>query len=185
MRIRRALLLAFLVAVSQRLAVSQFQEPEVDSNSALAAVSLLPPEYQGFLVKLSADNGNPDPPQWYALAYRGSPEGGLFSITIANGEIVALKPSLNLGQLFKNPNPISVDRITIDSPEVFEIAQQLSAANGKDLGTVSYILQQSGEEAAPVWQIWCYDRAGRYFGYLEIAATNGNVISTDGLPRPP
>lgn len=50
---------------------------------------------------------------------------------------------------------------------------------------MSYVLQQTGADSAPVWQIWCYDRGGRYFGYLEIAATNGTVISTDDLPRTP
>ena len=149
------------------------------------ALGILPPPYQGTVVKLSADNGDPDPSQWYVLAYRDSPEGGLFSITIANGEIVQEKPSLNLGELFKNPSPIAVERMTIDSPAAFDIAQQFAEANGKNLATVSYVLQQSGADSAPVWQVWCYDRGGRYFGYLQIAATNGAVISTEGLPRTP
>ena len=75
--------------------------------------------------------------------------------------------------------------MTIDSPAAFDIAQQFAEANGKNLGTVSYVLQQTGPDSAPVWQVWCYDRGGRYFGYLQIAATNGAVISTDGLPRAP
>jgi hypothetical protein len=166
-------------------AFPQFAAPQQGSNSALSALSILPPEYQGYVVKLSADNGNPDPPQWYILAYRGSPDEGLFSIAIANGEIVQEKPSLNVGELFKNPSPIAIERMTIDSPAAFGIAQQFSAANGKNLESVSYVLQQTGPDSAPVWKVWCYDRGGRYFGYLEIAATNGTVISTDGLPHAP
>jgi hypothetical protein len=185
MTIRYLLLVSITMAVFQSSAIPQFAQPESDSNSALAALSILPSEYQSYVVKLSADNGNPDPQQWYVLAYRGSPEGGLFSITIANGEIVQEKPSLNLGQLFRNPSPIALDRITIDSPAAFEIAQELAAANGKDLVRVSYVLQQTEEGAAPVWQIWCYDPSDHYFGYLRIAASTGSVISTDGLPRAP
>ncbi len=49
--------------------------------------------------------------QWYILAYRGSPEEGLFSIAIANGQIVQEKPSFNVGELFKNPSPIAIERI--------------------------------------------------------------------------
>ena len=181
----RFLLLAAMMAVSLHTVLPQFDPPQPDSNSALGALSILPPQYQGYVVKLSADNGDPDPPQWYVLAYRGSPEDGLFSIAIAQGEIVQEKPSLNLGELFKSPSPIAVERITIDSPTAFDIAQQHAAANGRNLGTVSYVLEQTGADSAPVWQIWCYDSGGRYFGYLEIAATNGTVISTDGLPRAP
>ncbi|MGA7903807.1 MAG: hypothetical protein WCA06_14340 [Terrimicrobiaceae bacterium] len=179
------LLAAVAGGVTQPSAFPQLAPPPPDSNSALTALGILPPPYQGDIVKLSADNGDPDPPQWYVLAYRDSPDGGLFSIVIAHGEIVQEKPSLNLGELFKNPSPIAVERMTIDSPAAFDIAQQFAEANGKNLGTVSYVLQQTGGDSAPVWQVWCYDRGGRYFGYLQIAATNGTVISTDGLPRAP
>ena len=178
-------LLASVLAVSMQTAVSQLTPPQAGSNSALGALSLLPPQFQGNIVKISADNGNPDPPEWYFLAYRGSPEGGLFSITVANGQIVQEKPSLNLGELFKNPTPIAVERMAVDSRDAFEIARQFAGANDKHLDTVSYVLQQTGSDSAPIWQVWCYDREGRYFGYLQIAATDGAVISTDGLPRTP
>jgi hypothetical protein len=181
MTIRYFLLIVATMGIGQSTAMPQSDAPQAHSNSALGALSILPPDYQAFVVKLSADDGNPDPAQWYVLAYRGSPEGGLFSITIAHGELVQLKPSLNLGELFRNPNPIAVERIAIDSPDAFQIAHGLAAANGKDLGAVSYVLQQTGEEATPVWQIWCYDPTGRYFGYVAIAATDGSVISTEGL----
>ena len=170
-------------------APAQFEPPEQaptrDVNSALGALSSLPPEYQNFVVKVSADNGTPDPPQWYILAYRGNPEEGLFSIIIANGEIVQEKPSFNVGELFKVPNPIAIERITVDSRSAFEIASQFAAANDRTLRSVSYVLQQTGPDSSPLWKIWCYDRGGSYFGYIEISATNGNVISTDGLPRAP
>ena len=185
MTFRYLLLLAAMIAVSLQNALPQFDPPQPDSNSALGALSILPPEYQGYVVKLSADNGDPDPSQWYILAYRGSPEDGLFSIAVAKGQIVQEKPSLNLGELFKSPNPIAIERIAIDSPTAFDIAQQRAAANGRNLGTASYVLQQTGAESAPVWQIWCYDRGGRYFGYLEIVATSGDVISADDLPNAP
>jgi hypothetical protein len=185
MTFRYPLVFVTMLAVSQSAAIPQFAPPQPDSNSALGALSILPPEYQGYVVKLSADNGDPDPPQWYVLAYRDNPEGGLFSITIANGEIVQEKPSLNLGELFRVPNVIEVERMTIDSPAAFDIAQQFAAANGKSLATVSYVLQQTGADSAPLWQIWCYDRRGQYFGYLEIVATNGSVVSNEGLPLAP
>jgi hypothetical protein len=178
-------LLLPIAIISLHTAIPQLALAQSVSNTALGALSVLPPQYQNYIVKLSADNGNPNPAEWYILAYRGSPEEGLFSIAIANGEIIEEKPSFNLGELFKNPSPIAVERIAIDSPTAFEIAEELAAANGRNLDTVSYVLQQTGPDSAPVWQIWCYDRGGRYFGYLEIVATSGAVISTEDLPRAP
>jgi hypothetical protein len=178
-----------LIMLSLQTAFAQFEPPQEgplqDQDSALGALNILPPEYQNYVVKLSADNGTPDPPQWYVLAYRGSPEEGLFSIGIANGQIVQEKPSFNVGELFKNPSPIAIERITIDSPAAFGIAQQFAEANGRHLTSASYVLQQIGPDSAPVWKVWCYDRGGSYFGYIEITATDGTVISTDGLPRAP
>jgi hypothetical protein len=178
-----------LIMLSLQTAFAQFEPPQEqaqqDPNSALGALNTLPPQYQSYVVKLSADNGTPDPPQWYILAYRGSPEEGLFSITISNGQIVQEKPSFNVGELFKNPSPIAIERMTIDSPAAFGIAEQFAEANGRNLTSASYVLQQTGSDSAPVWKVWCYDRGGSYFGYLEIAATDGTVISTDGLPRAP
>ena len=177
------------IVLLSHAALAQFEPPQQaptrDVNSALDALNSLPAEYQNFVAKVSADNGTPDPPQWYILAYRGSPEEGLFSIIIANGEIVQEKPTFNVGELFKVPNPIAIERITVDSRSAFEIASQFAAANDRTLKSASYVLQQTGPDSAPLWKIWCYDRGGSYFGYIEISAANGNVISTDGLPRAP
>ena len=104
---------------------------------------------------------------------------------VANGEIVQEKPTFNVGELFKIPNPIAIERITIDSRSAFEIASQFAAANDQTLASVSYVLQQTGADSSPIWKLWCYDRRGSYFGYIEISATNGTLISTDGLPRAP
>lgn len=190
MTVRDHLVSIATIVLLSHAALAQFEPPEQappapDVNSALGALNTLPPEYQNFVVKVSADNGTPDPPQWYILAYRGNPQEGLFSIIVANGEIVQEKPSFNVGELFKVPNPIAIERITIDSRSAFDIAAQFAAANDHTLKSVSYVLQQTGPDATPVWKIWCYGRGGNYFGYIEISATNGAVISTDGLPRAP
>ncbi|HEY5811543.1 MAG TPA: hypothetical protein VIT23_02690 [Terrimicrobiaceae bacterium] len=185
MTFRSGILLAVFTLALLHRAVGELDRFQSSSNSALEALSILPPEYQQYVVKVSADNGSPNPPQWYVLAYRGSPDEGLFTITVANGEIVQEKPSLNVGELFRNPSPIAVERMRIDSTAAFEIAEQFSEANNKRLQSVSYVLQQRGEDSAPVWKVWCYDRAGNYFGYLEIAATEGAVISSEGLPNAP
>jgi hypothetical protein len=189
MALRDHLLSIVTMALLSQSALAQFesaeQAPTQSVNSALGALNILPPEYQNFVVKVSADNGTPDPPQWYILAYRGTPEAGLFSIIVANGQIVQEKPSFNVGELFKIPNPISIERVTIDSRSAFDIASQFAAANEQTLQSVSYVLQQTGLDSSPVWKLWCYDRRGSYFGYVEISATNGTLISTDGLPRVP
>ena len=136
-------------------------------------------------MKVSADDGDPDPQQWYFVAYRGNPDGGLFSIVVADGRIIQERASLNLGELFRTPSPIALKRIVVDSPDAFAIALSYAEANGKKLETVSYVLQQRGRAAIPVWEVWCYNPGGRQIGYLEIAATDGTVLSNEGFKRRP
>ncbi len=135
MTVRDHLVSIATIVLLSHAALAQFEPPEQapapDVNSALGALNTLPPEYQNFVVKVSSDNGTPDPPQWYILAYRGNPQEGLFSIIVANGEIVQEKPSFNVGELFKVPNPIAIERITIDSRSAFDIAAQFAAANDR------------------------------------------------------
>ena len=58
---------------------------------------------------------------------------GFSASCVANGEIVQEKPTFNVGELFKIPNPIAIERITIDSRSAFEIASQFAAANDQTL----------------------------------------------------
>lgn len=174
----RSLLLVLCVSAG---AFAQFQppgaEPAANPGGANAAIALVPPLYGDGIIKVTADNGTPNPPAWYILAKKT--EGEVFSITVSQGQITEEKPSLNLRALVGNPTPINLAKVAIDSNKAWDIAFGYSAKLGKTLGSVSYALQQKGPDAAPVWAIWCYDEAGSDIGYLEILATTGAVVSSE------
>lgn len=179
----RALFFVLCVSAS---AMAQFippaQEPgeprtPVNPDGAKAALALVPATYGDGILKLSADNGTPNPPTWYILAKKT--EGEIYSITISQGQITEEKPSFNLRALLGNPTAIDLSKVTIGSNGAFEIAGGYCAKKGRKLASVSYALQQKGPDAAPVWAVWCYGGDGSYIGYLEILATTGDVVSSE------
>lgn len=177
MKIKKLLLAFFASAISL---TSHAQE--MDPKGAIAAMDALPLNYRDGILKLSADNGDPNPLQWYILAKNSRRGDRIYSITVADGQIIAEKPSLDFREILNESTAITLADISVDSGQAFAIAQRHAEAAGKKLGSVSYVLEQKGQGAVPVWSIWCYDPAVKYFGYLQILATTGAVISSEGFP---
>lgn len=148
------------------------------SQSAREAKRALPGRFQDHVVKISADEGTPDPPKWFFVCRAAHGEDGILSLVVQNGRLLSTKPSLDLRVALGNYSRINFDRVLVDSRGTYEIAQRYikNAKPGKTLGAVSYLLQQAGEDADPIWSLWCYDSSGRYLGLLKVLASTGDVI---------
>jgi hypothetical protein len=184
MSVLRSILLGVCIAST---APAQFQPPpdpdapaeNVPANpgGALAALALVPPKYGDGILKLSADNGTPNPPTWYILAKKT--DGEVYSLSVAKGQIIQEKPSLNLRALLGNPTPINLSKVKVDSTGAWNVAMGYCTQKGRTLGSVSYVLQQKGADAVPVWGVWCYGPDGGYIGYVELLATTGAIVSSE------
>jgi hypothetical protein len=171
------------LAIALLLASSSLQA--MDSKGALACLEALPEKYRNGVLKLSADNADPDPDTWYVSAQAGPDDKGMRSIEVASGQIISDKPALGLREIFSSAKSLDLSKVQLDSREIFDIAQQFAGANGKQIGTVSFVLNQQGSSAVPIWSVWCYGPNGTYFGELQFLATDGTVISNDAFPKKP
>ncbi|MEX1119092.1 MAG: hypothetical protein WEB60_09885 [Terrimicrobiaceae bacterium] len=146
-------------------------------QSAKQAAFSLPDRFRESIVKISADNGTPDPKDWYFVCRAAHSADGILSITVRNGRIIQQKPTLDLRVALGNYSKINLSKVLVDSRGAFAIAQRyVSKEKGATLGNVSYLLQQSGDDADPIWSIWCYDPSVRYLGLLKLMASTGDVI---------
>jgi len=148
-----------------------------DRGGAIAAMQALPPQFQNGVLRLSADEGQPNPQTWYLVARDVSKNSVPRNFTVVDAQITSQSPALNLRTLVDAPSPISVNRIQVDSRDAWDIAQRFSSDQGRRLGSVSYLLQQQGRDAAPIWTVWCYDLTGRYIGVVSFLATTGAITS--------
>lgn len=171
------------LAILLLLASSTLQA--MDSKGALACLQALPEKYRNGVLKLSADNADPDPDTWYVSAQAGPDDKGMRSIEVASGQIISDKPAFGLREIFSSAKPLDLAKVQLDSRDIFDIAQRYAGANGKQIGTVSFILNQQGASAVPIWSVWCYAPNGTYFGEMKLLATDGAVISNDAFPKKP
>jgi hypothetical protein len=149
-----------------------------DVNGALAALNALPLQYRSGVLKVSADNGVPNPTTWYIVAKNSRQDEAMYQIAIAQGQVISEKISLDLRAAIKNSS-IDLSKVLVDSAGAWAAGEAYCTRKGKKLGNASYALQQQGRDAAPVWSIWCYDANVKYIGLVKVLATTGAVISSE------
>jgi hypothetical protein len=154
-----------------------------ETPGALAALRALPPHFAREVVRVSADNGRPNPKRWYVLARNRSEAGllvrnPLYSITIANGQIAEAKRFIDARQIFNRRNFINLASVRIDSSVAFPIARNALGSAGQGMRSASYQLTQTGRAADPIWDVWGYGSSNRYLGLVKLSARTGAVIST-------
>ncbi len=178
----KTLLLSFMLL--PLVASAQFDGGQT-GHSAVAALSILPDNYAQNVVRVTADNAAPDPETWYVMTYKDTMNSPLRSLAISDGEIKRDETSLNPAAYLRSRTPINPDRVKIDSPRAYQIAEAYCIANNKELDSVSFALSQQGKAAVPVWEIWCYDKKEKSLGYLKISATEGSVFTAKGFKNTP
>ena len=156
-----------------------------DPKGALANLRAVPAEFQNGIMKLSADNCDPNPDIWYVSAKSDFKKGGFRDFELAAGQVVSSKSSLGLREALGSNKPIDLAKIQFDSRDAFDLAQRYARANDKTIASVSFVLSQQGSGAVPLWSVWCYGPGGNYFGQLQLLATDGTVISNDAFPKKP
>jgi hypothetical protein len=148
-----------------------------------AALRALPPHFTKEVVRVSADNGRPNPTRWYVLA-RNRSEAGLFvknplySITITDGQLSEAKRSVDARQIFNQRNFINIPSVRIDSSVAFSIARNALGPAGQRMRSASYQLTQRGSAADPIWEVWGYGKSNPYLGVVRLSARTGIVLST-------
>lgn len=182
MKISTLLMFATAISLSTSLAGN-------DRTGARAALRALPPHFANEVVRLSADNGRPNPTRWYVLA-RNRKAGGLlvknplYSITLVNGQLSEAKRSFDVRQILNQRNFINLGNIHVDSGEAFGIAENALGVAGPKMRSASYQLTQRGPSADPIWEVWAYGKSNRYLGVVKLSAKSGDVISTTKTALP-
>ena len=173
MRIARAALLLSFLGICSLPA----QAPGIKD-----ALGALPKPFVRQIVRISADNGRPNPLTWYILA-RNASEGGwfvnnpLYSITIRGGNLVEAKRYVDVRQLLNWEDFVSTKKINLDAAEAFAVARKALGPKGKAMLTASYVMTQKGRSADPVWAVYGYGKSNRYLGEVKLSARTGAIIS--------
>jgi hypothetical protein len=145
-------------------------------NSALDAFRALPAEFQNGVLRLSADDARPNPGTWYFVAMNTDRTALPVNIEVADGQVINRSRTMNPRTLITGASPINWRSIRIDSTDAWRIAQEFASESGKRLSSASFVLEQEGRGATPIWSVWLYDARGNQIGFLSLLATNGSIL---------
>ncbi|MEO8206893.1 MAG: hypothetical protein ABI615_11990 [Chthoniobacterales bacterium] len=149
-----------------------------DFKNIRTAIDALPGKYKNGVIKISADGGNPNPKEWYFVAHNAEKKRAVFNITINHGDIVEEGFSRDPRAIFSRASAIDFSRVLVDTDGAWQACEKFVHAKNKKLGSVSYVLEQSGKDAAPIWSLWCYSPRNGYIGMIKILATTGDVVES-------
>lgn len=164
-----------------------FAETE-SSNSALAALRLLPRGEARRLARIEARDGTPAPERWYFIVHDPKAETGVHEYVVAGGEIVASRDVSQFAESLRAEDVFGGDALKINSDRAAKLAQQYAFANNMSVATMQYELKKEGAAAVPLWNVTCLDEAGKQLGHLVVSAGKGTVVSHEGFaaePPPP
>ncbi|HEY5791737.1 MAG TPA: hypothetical protein VIS74_00465 [Chthoniobacterales bacterium] len=170
------------------LALVSAQAQDAPSNSAVAALAAIPPQYTGQILQLTGDKGTPEPAQWVIYARvrddDDSSPSTVHTIVVAAGQVISDNPAANLFEVFRNTGYFGAPDIQVDSGDAFLTLTLYATSNNKVVNAISYKLVQSGD-GVPIWTLTAFDPNGGEIGWLRILATTGAVIGQKGFPVTP
>lgn len=157
----------------------------MDSKGAIACSNALPEKYRAGVLKLSADDANANPDTWDVSAQAGRDDKGMRSIEGACSQIVANKSTLGSRETFSSSKPLNLSKIQVDLRRISDTAQNHTRANAKQIGTVSFVMNQQVGPAVPLWSVWCYGLDGTYYSEMKFLATDGTITSSGAFSQKP
>ena len=126
---------SFLLAMAISFSTALAAAPRIGAKTALQS---LPSDFADQIVRLTADNGKPNPKRWYVLARNPQKPGlllrdPLYSITIFGGQIAEVKRSLDARQVLRR-NFVDLAKVRVDSTDAFGIAREVLGPHLGNLG---------------------------------------------------
>ncbi len=164
---------------------SVFAAPTPNTNTAMNAIRQLPRGEYKRIVRIEAREGKPSPERWYIVVHDPKDENGVHEYVIAGGEVVASRSLSQFVETVKADDIVKESMIKIDSDKVGALAAEYALANNVAVATMNYSLLKDGADAAPLWNVSCYDESGKQVGSVVVSAGKGNVISHEGFTAEP
>lgn len=167
-RARNTVLVSF-VLLAQGVALS--------GQSAFQASLAMPDRFRENIVRVSAENANPDPLDWLFVCRAKHSAEGILSVRVKNGRVVEQRESPELRVEIANDAPIELSSVVVGSRGAWEIARRyVGQTKDAELGRAKLQLDQSEGGGPAVWSVWCFDSVGGYLGLLKLLASTGDVV---------
>ncbi len=125
------------------------------------------------VMEVRGDNGAPQPKTWKIVAKDA--RGGTREYSVSGPRLAGEKAAGGGGA------PMNMSQLNLDSDGAHTIAEREAKKASFAYDRASYSLRGGSKGGSPVWEIHLVDERSGSTATLDIAATNGNVLATEGL----
>jgi hypothetical protein len=149
------------------------------AGPALGVFSAIATQHYGAtaqVLEIRGERGAPQPTEWVARLSDPGARGGVREITLEGGKITSERTPLYLSSEVAGLLPIARSKVTVDSDEVFRIANREAVKNEVGFHWIEYVLRTDPSDGAPVWNVRLFDNMGALMGTLKISAQGGTVL---------
>jgi hypothetical protein len=135
------------------------------------------------VIAISGQSGRPQPVDWQIALDDPTARGGVREFDIVSGKISSERTPVRSSQV--RSTPIDLTKLNLDSDGAFHLAEQEASRNQVGFDSVNYQLAADSATGRPVWTLEIFDYEQRPVGTVQIAASNGTLISsTNWVPQP-
>lgn len=127
------------------------------------------------ITEVHGEKGSPQPSVWKVLVKDSAARGGAREFSITGARFTGEQAARGGG------SPMNMSQLNLDSDGAHTIAEREAKKAAFPYDHASYTLRAGSKGGAPVWEIHLTDHRSGSTATLNIAATTGAVLATEGL----
>ena len=129
------------------------------------------------VTEVRGDKGAPQPHVWRILVKDAAARGGAKEFSVTGNRVTGEQAARASG------SPMNMSQLNLDSDGVHTVAEREAKKVAFAYDHASYTLRAGSKGGSPVWEIRLTDEKTGDSAMLNIAATTGNVLATEGLVK--
>ncbi len=131
------------------------------------------------IIEMRGDKGSPQPRVWKIIVKDATARGGAREFSVQGTRLTGEQAAQTTGA------PMNMSQLNLDSDGVHTVAEREAKKVTFSYDHASYTLRAGSKGGSPVWEIRLTDEKSGGAASLHIAATTGNVLSSEGLVNHP
>ena len=127
------------------------------------------------VTEVRGEKGTPQPHVWKILVKDAAARGGAKEFSVQGNRVTGEQAARASGA------PMNMSQLNLDSDGVHTVAEREAKKVAFTYDHANYTLRAGSKGGSPVWEIRLTDEKSGDAAMLNIAATTGNVLATEGL----
>lgn len=131
------------------------------------------------VTEVRGEKGAPEPRTWKITGKNSAGGAGGKEYSVQGRQIASERAASPAG------SALNMNQLSLDSDGAYTVAERQAKKAGFAYDHASYTLRSGTKSGSPVWEVRLSDENSGSIGRVNISATTGNVLSSEGLVNRP